>query len=247
MDYVIGAPYPDPCSAGIAALYKLNTDLRNNGQRSRVVNMTGYEKLRGNELLILPDTIIGNPLKAKRVVRYLLMTAGFFGHDRNFPESELLYYHSRDFIINGRNENNILTVPASDDLRFPYKKDGRSGSCYIARKYRNAFGYRPPDLPKDCFEIDHTTDLKLLFARVETLITYDNTAINLEAALAGIKIDWRFNPAFEKPISIGDDFDWSNARESYIRLKERYYTQQLPDFIKRTQEHFNGTNASSGL
>ncbi len=238
MQYAIGAPYPDPNSAGVSALYKLSRDLKEMGQRSRIVNLTGYEKIRDNEILVLPDTIIGNPMRAPRVIRYALMYPGYFGHDRNFPASELMYYHSPDFILDGRSPDNILTIPVSDEARFPYKTDGRSGTCYLARKYKNAFGYAPPDRQTDWIEITHATDLGRLFGSVKRLVTYDNSAINLEAAMCGVTVDFRFNEAFIKPISLGSDFDWSCARESYMRLKERYRSQQLPEFISRTQEHF---------
>ncbi len=238
LSYAIVAPPHTHTSAGVQALYYLNTDLRAHGHRSRIVLISDHAIIGDNEIIVYPDTVWGNPLGARRVVRYLLMTAGFFGHDTEFPASEMLYYHSKDFVLGERDKDNILTVPVTNEDRFQYRRDGREGSCYLARKYKEIFGHRPTSLPEGCTEITHETDLEDLFSKKKTLITFDNSAINLEAALAGMSIEFRLNTTFESPISLGDDFDWNEPRASYKRLKERYLSLQLPSFITRTQWRF---------
>ncbi len=239
MKYIICAPEWTHRSAGICALYKLSDDLIRLGKKSRMVTVSGYEPPFKKSIVVYPDTTNGNPLKSLNVVRYLLMHAGYFGNDTQFPDTELMYYHSKDFVLDSRSPHNILTIPITDESRFPYKAAGRSGTCYIARKYRDVFGHTVTDLPQGCIEITDYTDLSALFSNVKTLITFDNTAINLEAALAGIDVEYRFNETFKERITPGDGFDWSNPIGSYKQLKEKYYDQQLPQFISNTQERFS--------
>lgn len=236
--YVIVAPEYVSTSAGIGALYRLHENLKVAGQKSRIVVPLGGETASNDEIVVYPDCYSGNPLNAKNVVRYLLMYAGYFGQDSDFPESEYMYYYSPDFVLNGRNPGNILSLPIVDEKKFKYQPEGRSGSCYLAVKYKNYFGYQPTNLPPGCVEITNHMDLVKLFKTVKTLITFDNSAINLEAAFCGIDIEYRFNEKFEKPIGFGPGFDLNDPYRSYKEIMERYYDDQLPAFIKRTQEHF---------
>ena len=122
--------------------------------------------------------------------------------------------------------------------RFKYNPDGRSGSCYIARKYEEIFGQRVSNLPPDCVKITNGTDVEELFKTKKTLITYDYTSLFVEAKLCGMEVEYRFNPTFTGLFSFGDYWSWDDVRSSYEKQKEVYRTIQLPNFIKRTQEKF---------
>lgn len=244
--YVIVAPTRVSTSAGVSALYKLNDDLVLRGYKSRVISISEEQidisKVTNpptdDEIVLYPDCFIGNPFKAKRVIRFLFMNAGYFGHDKTFPNSEFMYYFAPEFIIESRNAENILTVPTIREERFPYHPYGRSGTCYLATKLDYFQIPVPDELPKDYTKITKNTDLEVLFATKQKLITYDNSAINLEAMMCGMEVEFRFNNKFPGLITFGGLFDYSKPRQSYAALKSRYYTLQLPFFVERTQRHF---------
>lgn len=245
MNYCILAPPKITTSAGIVALYLLNGHLIATGQVSRIITLdhTGTVIPEGvippnpGEITIIPETFPGNIFQAKNVVRYLLMFAGYFGHTKTFPESEYLYYYTPEFIVDGREPENILSVPVVNELRFPYQPDNRHGTCYLAHKYK-MFGGIPDNLPEDCEEITKVIDIEELFKTKKKLISYDNSAINLEAAMCGMEVEFRFNEHFERPFTFGEYFDNNQVRESYNALKTRYFKEQLPAFITKTQERF---------
>ena len=241
MKYIICSPPLDMLSAGLIALQMLNPDIQTSGFESRIIPPWANIKAMDDEIVIYPDTIRGNPFEAKNVVRYLLMEAGFFGDDKDFPESEMIFYYSSDFILNNRNPENILSIPTVKESRFPHKAEGRIGSCYLAKKYASIKKCSLPELPRDCIPITHLTNLEDLFSKVKTLITFDNSAINIEALLCGIEIDWRFNEYFKKPFTFGEFFSYepNKIHDSYKELKRRYIEDQLPHFIGATQARFN--------
>ncbi len=237
MKYAIVAPERNSTSAGIEALHLLNEHLCALGEESRMV-VLGKNYPQKDEVVIYPDCVIGNPYRAQKVVRYLLMYAGYFGQDKTFPESEYLYYYMPDFIIPGVNEGNILTIPPIYDDRFPYSDKPRYGTCYLAIKYQDYFRLPPFDLPPDCIRITKLHDLPALFSVIKKMITFDNSAINIEAAMAGVEVEYRFNEKFTGRFVIGDYFDWNDVRGSYQRMKEVYHGVHLPQFISRTKERF---------
>jgi hypothetical protein len=240
MNYVITAPPFVSTSAGVQAIYKLGRDLAERGFSTRMLpNIPCGGEVADDEIVIYHDTITGNPYKAKKVVRYLLMYAGYFGGDKDFPASEYMYYHSPDFVINDRDSENLLTIPMLKEERFPYRApECREGVCHLVTKYQGFFRKIPTDIPLNSIRITTSTNLQCLFSWVKKLITYDESLINLEAAIAGIDVEHRFNEHYKKPIGF-PGIDFTNHVEGYKKLKERYYDIQLPQFIERTQKRFS--------
>lgn len=238
LKYAIVAPQFRMTSAGVRVLYKLNDHLNSLEQKSRIITLESGLKPTEDEIVIYPDCYAGNIFEATKVVRFLLMHAGFFGQDRDFPENEMMYYYLPDYVLNNRNPENILTVPVLEEERFParFSKD-RSGTAYLALKYQDHFGL-PVDVPEDAIRITRDTDIQELLGRVKKLITYDNSLINLEATLAGVEVEYRFNEKFPHQVSPFPGFDWSTPAVSYREWRLRYYTLQLPKFIQRTHDRF---------
>lgn len=241
--YVIVVPEYVSNSAGIHGLYLLNEHLILHGPGSRVV-VCGSPKWvppTDDEITVYPDCFAGNYYNAKNVVRYLMMFAGYFGlhTDSDFPESEYMYYYTPEFCLSGRNPDNVLSIPMIKEDRFPYKHPSeRSGSCCLAIKYNALVGPYFQNLPEDCIQMTKEMDLQELFSRVKKMYSYDNSAMNIEAALAGIEVEFRFNPRFEAPFSFGEYFDYKDIAGSYQKMKKLYWEKQLPEFIRRTQERF---------
>lgn len=245
--YIIIAPKVAPTSAGIKALYLLNDHLKEAGFKSRILVLEAYKQFSmlpevadmNDSIVVYPDCYPGNPLGADNVVRYLLMYAGYFGlnTDTDFPESEYMYYYSPEFCIKDRNPDNVLSIPTVEERLFINHNSFRPYSCYLAIKYHDYFGYEVKDVPEDCIRVTNTIYLPQLFKTCHTMYTYDNSSINLEAALAGVNVVYRYNEKFEERIGFGPYWDWNNISKSYGLLKENYKTQLL-QFIARTQLRF---------
>lgn len=252
--YVIVAPKYTSKSAGISGLYRLCDQLNDIGCKARVIRIEedhlGNQVItlvRGStlptdeDIVIYPDHgITGNPFNAKNVVRYLMMYAGYFGQKAEYPASEYMYYFAPEFVYKGRNPDNILTIPCVDEDKFkPVLNKNREGTCYLAIKYCDWFRRElPPDLPKNAIKITKETDLPKLFSKVKTLITFDDSSINLEALMSGVEVVYRHSDLFKKNMKFGEYWDLKKPRESYLKLKQIYREKQLPEFIRKTQEHF---------
>lgn len=196
-----------------------------------------------DEIVIYPDCYPGNMFKSKKVVRFLLNYAGYFGQDKDFPKEEMMYYYSPELCLNGRDPENILSIPTINEEKFRYRPDffkKRMGSCYLAIKYEDFFGYKvdKKTLPPDCIGLTKNDNLEYMFQAFSRLITFDNSAINLEAAFAGVDVEFRFNQKFQTPFQFGSYFKWSDVHTSYDLLKRNYFTCQLPDFVNKTMERF---------
>ncbi len=223
--YLIVMPARVHTSAGICALHDFRSHLVGFGCKVETIVLPGGQDpitLRSmitsidefsGHIVIYPDCYTGNMLGAKNVVRLVFMYPGYFGQDADYPESEYLYYYSPNFILNGRNPDNILSVPCVD--------------------------MTPTDLPADAIRITNAMNLPELFRNVKKLVTFDDSAINMEAEFFGLEVEYRFNEKFEKPIQFGPRHP--NAHKdywAYLVMKKEYYERQLPDFIQRTQERF---------
>jgi len=244
LKYAIVAPTLEYSSAGIVGLHLLTVHLKQLGFGSRViVPTTGYHSPPADdEIVVYPDCYSGNMFNHDKVVRYLMMFAGYFGQDKDFPEDEYMYYYSPEFCLNNRNPENVLTIPMLNEDKFKFYDGERYGTCYLAIKYQDYFGLQPRildfNLPFDCIRIDKVMDLGILFSKVKRMFTFDNSLINLEAAMAGVDVVYCYNEKFEKRFEYGTYFDYSDVRGSYAKMKNIYQCKQLPDFINRTQYRF---------
>ena len=92
MNWKIVSPPYSHTSAGIRVLYRLNDILNELGQSSQIQDWKTPCEIT-DEIVVYPEIIPGNPLKAKNVVRYLLNEPGVLGGDRTFPANELIIYY----------------------------------------------------------------------------------------------------------------------------------------------------------
>lgn len=123
--YIIQASDYYNGSAGIRNYHRLCRDLNNLGYKCYIIadvvnpewNTPKYSDLNPRQRRILfsgPVNIIysevvrGNPLNGKRIIRYLQQYPGFLGGDTIFDKSVIVFSYSKDFMIPGQPEENIL-------------------------------------------------------------------------------------------------------------------------------------------
>ena len=87
-------------------------------------------------IVVYPDIIRGNPLNAKRVVRWLLAPAGAYGGDKKFPTTDMIWSYSTR-IARAAGYPNVLTCPAAEPALFvPLPGAERGGTCFYSHKHR---------------------------------------------------------------------------------------------------------------
>jgi hypothetical protein len=209
--YIILAPPYRHNSAGVRALYELRNQLEYRGYSVSIMSR-GYSA--PNTIVIYPETVSGNPLNGKTVVRWILNYPGLLGGDKKYDENEIIFTWSENFF-----DAPILTVPIIEDF-FRNERLQRNGGCFWVGK-----GAGIPRIPETegCVEITSDwpatrRDLALLLNSKEVFFTYDNnTALITEAKRCGCQV-----------IIIGeekesdDDFtiDYENQIENFIRITQ---------------------------
>ncbi len=138
-------------------------------------------------VVVYPDITYGNPLHAKRVVRWFLYHNRFKGDEKAYGKDDLFFAYRP--VFNDYNLNptcRTLNTPYVDLETYKRTNYGeRKGKCYIIRKGRNR-----PDLPKE-FDgpiIDDLSEAEKvkLFNECEWCISYDTqTAYSTISALCG--------------------------------------------------------------
>ena len=189
--FVIYAPPYDENSGGAIVLHELNRLLIKHEFNSKIC-VWGTERalppLFSHEIIVVyPEVVDGNPLKAKNIVRWLLNKPNAFAHRADFTENELTFCFNKCFNdININPDENTLTI--FHCMWETYRRTNfgkRSGCCYLIRKGK----YRD-DLPKafDGPVIDGKSheEIAQIFNECEYCISYDtHTAYTVYARICG--------------------------------------------------------------
>lgn len=141
-------------------------------------------------VVIYPEIVAGNPLRAKHVVRWFLHKPGFHTGKVDYGQNELHFYYQKAFDASfprSRNGGELFVAKVFSDV---YRNEGRAdrkGRCYVLKKGRErAAGL---DL-SDGIVIDDLSHREVadVFNRVEYCISYDSyTFYSIYAAMCGCK------------------------------------------------------------
>jgi hypothetical protein len=210
--YIIMAPEYRHNSAGVRCLYELQRHLQERGYESTICQ--GGEAPEGS-IVIYPETVCGNPLKGKTVVRYVLYHPSVLGGDKEYDSSEIIFTYSKRFY-----DAPLLTVPTIENF---FKDEGlpREGGCFYVGK-----GMVHPDSVYGMTEItaswpEDRRELALLLNTKEVFYSFDDcTALIEEARRCGCHIK-----------GIGSTTHINEYNES---IKD--FDKQLDNFIAVTQK-----------
>ena len=208
--------------------------------------------------VVYSETVPGNPLKAKRVIRYLLHFPGALGGTKKFPDSEWLIAYSKKIMDSVNNCTQSLFLPAIKISELPsiQTKDPNLHLMY-AGKYR-AFVGEPEKLTNlDLVEIHRDgpqrqprSEVLNLLSKASSIYVWENSSISTEAVLLGTVCIFVPNPFLGELIAdyeLGTDgislsleqSEIDKARESLpnARLKyleaQRNFENQLNVIIKQ--------------
>ncbi len=196
--YLIWAP-PFCGSAGVRALYKLAAVLREHGQRVRLwswgdTRQPGFDyaehctsQMREEDIVIYPETVKGNPLQIRNVVRWILFFPGRLGGESCYPPSEKVFTWSEEYYAGAPK----LTVDIIDRKLFFDAGLPRTRDCTFVHK-----GGKWKNLP----ELEGLTEITMqwpetreelahLLQTTATLSSWDDhSAICAEAYCCGAKV-----------------------------------------------------------
>lgn len=203
-------------SAGIRVLHYLCDELNKNGQDAWLVLHNPKENVNPVDpglntpiisqeqvdkhlaegrtpTVIYSETVPGNPLKAKRVIRYLLHFPGALGGTKKFNADEWLVAYSKKIMDSTDNCNESLFLPAIKTSELPpvSKKDPNLHLMY-AGKYRAFVGepanpteFNLLEIHRDGPERQSRTEVLDLLSRASSIYVWENSSIASEAVLLG--------------------------------------------------------------
>jgi len=230
-DYIIITPALCK-SNGVKTLYFLSKELEKKGYNAYLytnnqdnTNFKYIDKItldmRENAIVIYPEIVVGNPLRFRNVVRYVLYYPGKNGGSPEYDKSELIFAHRKEFYPT----KNLLFVPWLDSTLFYDNNSPKTQDCYFV--YKSGKWKEIPEF-KDMTEITITypkkrKDLANLLRTTETLYSYDSCSALLdEAQLCGCKV------------KIINENGYEDYHSDYFELAKNAETQ-LDNFIEKTQ------------
>jgi hypothetical protein len=186
---------------------------------------SGYDPV-----VIYPDIVRGNPLLAKKVVRWLLAPAGAYGGDKTFPETDKVYGYTKDIA------EPVLCLPTFDPNIFYPPGVGETclGNCFYAHKYDKLHGNKLLPLTEGMTRCEGTPqEVASILRKHEKCYVYERSEILVTAAMCGCKIVPVITSYWDG--SIPEEFFEDEIPVSVKTLQERFEVQ-LNEFIRDTQE-----------
>ena len=271
INYIIFTSEFDPAIGGVTVLHKLCHLLNEQGQHAYLWPMhNNYHNFRinanyntplanetilNNSIVIYPEIVVGNPLNAKNVVRWILNIPGKVGGDGIFDQNDMIYYYSGAF-VEKRQDAKILQLIELYKGLFKNKNMQRKGSCYVNRRNKNMNLIH--DL-SDSIEIKNITpseELVNIFNKTEYFFSYDIASfLSLQAAMCGcISIVIPHENITKKEFfeqdelrKYGISYGMENIEhavstmhkvESHLEDLEKKHLESIKNFITETQEYF---------
>jgi hypothetical protein len=148
------------------------------------------KKILKEAIVVYPETVDGNPLRSKRVVRWLLHKPGFFLPWVRFSLNELTYFYNPGFaegVVGVDQENHLRVTWLRSDVYFDRKLSNRSGACRLIRKGRLTGLSEVPEGDNAILIDDMTHEEKAdVFNKTKVLYSHDPfTQYTTYAAMCG--------------------------------------------------------------
>lgn len=243
MRFLVSAPEKLGPSAGINALYELCDDLKTLGYTSEIALWTQFHNLRDDDIVIYPEVVVGNPLHAKNVVRYVLnREAVLTGNKMNAGENDFIFAWAK--IYHPAPHATLLKYSIPDFFNDTGTKSTleRSIDCtYIGKG----------SIYKECQVVNNTLDInkynpisKLALAELlkntRFLYTYDTlTSITNEAILCGAMVV----PLFWSPFT---EDEMNNSEYKFPYISVLYNHANIPlNYFQDRQKHIDNIKKSN--
>lgn len=225
--YYIWAPPYTHESSGVRILHLLTHALNESGQKAYLLQLPDmavnphlntpivsteeynfYRNCKIEPIVVYPDVVQGNPMSARKVVRYLLADAGKYGGDKTFPETDKVYGYTTSIARNAGSDL-VLCLPCFDTNIFYLSKSGeiRQGSCFYAHKYDRIHSNKLLDITANSTRLVGTPEqLAEILRKSEVCYVYEMSEVAINAELCGCPVVFVKTPYFN---TIPEDWDYS--------------------------------------
>ncbi len=214
------------------------------------------------DIVIYPETVFGNPLNAKNVVRWMLNKPGYFTNEVCYGQNELYFKFDHGLIEDFSYYNSVLSKNILNVLHIPiehYNQDNlsklRSGCAYSVRKGK---GKVLNQHPKEAICIDglNHAEVSKIFKSVSRFISYDTySAYSLFARLCGCEVivipdegiskeDWYPDERLRYGLAYGfEDIQWArNTRhlvQQFVDDQDKNNRASVSNFALETIDFFS--------
>lgn len=268
--YIWSPPYTHE-SSGVRILHLLCHALNESGQRAYLLQMPDmavnphlntpiisteqynfYRNCKIDPIVVYPDVVQGNPMGARKVVRYLLADAGKYGGDKEFPKENKIYGYTTSIARNAGSDF-VLCLPCFDTNIFNITKfDVREGSCFYSHKYDILHGNKLLNITRDSTRLVGTPEqIAEILRKSEVCYVYEVSEVAINAELCGCPVvfvrtdyfnsipkDWDYvyySQRWSDDESIEIPFDIARAQRTQLLEKHLTFERQLKSFIQETQ------------
>lgn len=214
-----------------------------------------------NSITIYPEIVSGNPLRANKVVRWLLHKPGFHTGSVEFNSNDLIFYFQEAFINPDLNFNvggKLQVMNIRTDIYTQTNFGARQGSCYLMRKGKKRRISHDLNNSIIIDDLSHEEVAKI-FNKVETFISYDAyTLYSQYAAICGCdsvvvpesgisKEAWQPIDELRYGISYGfNEIQLANQTKNmvkeYLTNLEAEYANSVFEFINNCTQYFNNND-----
>jgi GT2 family glycosyltransferase len=181
--------------AFIAPAQILNPSLRT---KTLTIDIVRQHFLSGRKPIALyPEIVIGNPLAAPVVARWLLNRPGHIGGSNELSADELHFHFARWCLPESDLNSLILNLPTVDTSIFNNLNNptdqSRRGTCYYTHKHRHFGGVIGREIPCDALNLGHEIprsahELAKIFRQSEALYCFESSSIIPEALACGCPV-----------------------------------------------------------
>ncbi len=221
-----------------------------------------HQNANREPIVVYPEIVTANPLKACNVVRYLLNIPGFLSSEPvEWQATDLVYTHGPDIVPEGMFAQILQTPLINTSV---YNSEGvipsrRKGKLLWISRFLSRGGQLLP-ITEGTTEISYrvarrtTVELRELYRNAELLYTYEQSTACYEAMLCGCPVVYIPNDLMLRHPPIGylgrDGWAWGTACEDIQKAKEtvrkvlsnyqatqELFWKQLDAFIENTQSH----------
>lgn len=215
------------------------------------------DKNRSDSIVIYPEIIQDNLLRAKKFVRWFLYFQRYDFYDDGIGEGFNIFY-SEHFRQGSPAINSIEKILHLDWYHPEYFKENvssnRKGICYQIRKHDSEENV---NIPKEAICIDGLShsEIAKIFKECELFFSYDLYSFySVYASISGCKsvvipkknvseIEWRPNVEHRYGIAYGENrIEWAIATSenllNVMRKHEQEQAKQLADFIEICKKKF---------
>jgi len=255
MKFLVNAPPYNDKSAGIMMLYTLNDQLLRLGYESHIALIGESVSVHDDTIVIYPEVINGNPLKAKKVVRYYLNREGMAARNKVDPSpADFILAFSRMYHAN---PHAILRYDKINPYCYNIEKPTSTRNLNCTYIGKGVFYSDQCKVVGGTIEITRTAPaekeaLADLLRVTKLLFTYDVcTLLNTEAIISGaIIIPLLFYPYNSEDLEFPFGYiengvvklpeDYDEKRESYISMILGFnLEEQTRNFALKAIAHFS--------